>query len=82
MGLRESEEKVGGQLAKIKAIHRSAPVGLCFFDKNFRYLPINNGRVSQSQSTAMPVHVARNILDLFRRAIIVNRIGSSDRCSA
>ncbi|GAB4460361.1 MAG: hypothetical protein OHK0037_07540 [Elainellaceae cyanobacterium] len=40
--LRESEETTRRQLAEIEAIYTTAPIGLCVFDTQFRYVRLND----------------------------------------
>jgi PAS domain S-box-containing protein len=40
--LRESEERASRQLSELEIIYDSAPVGLCVFDREFRYTRIND----------------------------------------
>ncbi|GAB4133968.1 MAG: hypothetical protein Fur0046_05310 [Cyanobacteria bacterium J069] len=42
LSLRESEETTRRQLAEIEAIYTTAPIGLCVFDTQFRYVRLND----------------------------------------
>jgi PAS domain S-box-containing protein len=46
------------QLAEIEAIYRSAPVGLCVFDKHLRYVRIND-RLAKINGVSVAAHLGR-----------------------
>jgi PAS domain S-box-containing protein len=56
--LRESEEKVRRQLEEIELIYQSAPVGLCYFDRDLRYVRINE-RLAEINGLPAAEHLGR-----------------------
>jgi PAS domain S-box-containing protein len=56
--LRESEERASRQLSELEIIYHSAPVGLCVFDREFRYTRINN-RLAEMNGVPAKEHIGR-----------------------
>ena len=61
--LRESEERARRKRDEIQAIYDAAPVGLCVFDAELRYVRINE-RLAQMNGFAVPEHLGRTMGDL------------------
>ncbi len=49
--MRENERVANERLAHLKTIYASAPVGLCFVDRNLRYVSINNALAQMNGSS-------------------------------
>ena len=58
--LRRSEDAARRQLAEIQSIYNSAPVGLCVFDRNLRYLRINE-RMAEINGIPAADHIGRTV---------------------
>jgi PAS domain S-box-containing protein len=61
--LRSSEETARRQLAEIEAIYTTAPVGLAFIDRDFRYIRINE-RLAQMNGFSVEAHMGRKLQEL------------------
>jgi PAS domain-containing protein len=72
-------------VAQLQAIYDFAPVGLCFMDRQFRYLSVNE-RLSRMSGLPVAVHLGRTVEDLYphwfkryepylRRALLGEAIG-------
>jgi PAS domain S-box-containing protein len=61
--LRTSEETARRQLAEIEAIYTTAPVGLGFIDRDFRYIRINE-RLAQMNGFSVEAHMGRQLQEL------------------
>jgi PAS domain S-box-containing protein len=77
--VRENERVANERLAHLKTIYASAPVGLCFVDRELRYVSINNALAEMSGSSpeffigktvreAAP-HLADSVESHYRRVI-------------
>lgn len=58
--LKESEEKAQKRLAEIEAIYNSAPIGLCVFDSDLRYVRINN-RLAEINGISAEEHIGKTV---------------------
>lgn len=58
--LRESEERSRRQLAQLTSIYKTAPVGLCFFDRELRFLGVNQ-RMAELNGRSIEEHIGRTI---------------------
>jgi PAS domain S-box-containing protein len=58
--LRESEAEARRRLARIEAIYRSAPIGLCELDTDLRYVRINE-RLAEVNGIPAEEHIGRTI---------------------
>jgi PAS domain S-box-containing protein len=61
--LRESEAKALSRLSEIEAYYATAPIGLCVFDTNLRYLRINQ-RLAETNGIPIADHVGRTVLEV------------------
>jgi PAS domain S-box-containing protein len=61
--LRESEEKVRSQLNEIEAIYKSAHVGMCVFDRNLRFVRIND-RLSEINGVPAEDHIGKTVREV------------------
>ncbi len=72
----ESERIARRQLAEIEAIYRSVPVGLCVFDRDLRYIRIND-RLAEINGVSAAEHLGRTpaeiVPDLASKAEKVHR---------
>jgi PAS domain S-box-containing protein len=53
----------GQCLAQLQAIYDGAPVGLCFLDKNLRYISLNQ-RLADISGTPLAAHVGRTVSEI------------------
>jgi PAS domain S-box-containing protein len=51
------------RLAQLQAIYDGAPVGLCFLDKNLRYISLNQ-RLADMNGAAVAAHVGRTVNEM------------------
>jgi PAS domain S-box-containing protein len=51
------------RLAQLQAIYDGAPVGLCFLDRNFRYVSINR-RLAEMNGASVAAHLGRTVQDM------------------
>ena len=51
------------RLAQLQAIYDGAPVGLCFLDRNMRYVSINR-RLAQMNGVAVAAHLGRTVAEV------------------
>jgi PAS domain S-box-containing protein len=51
------------RLAQLQAIYDGAPVGLCFLDRNLRYVSLNQ-RLADLNGAPMPAHIGRTVQDM------------------
>ncbi len=51
------------RLAQLQAIYDGAPVGLCFLDRNFRYVSINR-RLAEMNGLAIEAHLGRTVKEI------------------
>jgi PAS domain S-box-containing protein len=61
--LKRQKERVGVQLAELEQIYYHAPVGLCFVDRNLRYVRINE-RLAEINGTTVAGHLGRSIREI------------------
>ena len=61
--LRQSTELVRLRLAEIEQIYRYAPVGLCNFDREYRYVRIND-RLAQINGFPPEAHIGKTIWEM------------------
>lgn len=61
--LRQSTELVRQRLAEIEQIYRYAPVGLCNFDREYRYVRINE-RLAQINGFPPEAHIGKTIWEM------------------
>jgi diguanylate cyclase (GGDEF)-like protein/PAS domain S-box-containing protein len=61
--LRQSTELMRLRLAEIEQIYRYAPVGLCNFDREYRYVRIND-RLAQINGFSPEAHIGKTIWDM------------------
>ena len=53
----------GERLAQLQAIYNGAPVGLCFLDRNLRYVSINR-RLADMNGASMAGHIGRHVREM------------------
>jgi PAS domain S-box-containing protein len=51
-------ESASARLSELEAIYASAPVGMCVFDENFRYIRINE-RLAKINGSSVEAHIGR-----------------------
>jgi PAS domain S-box-containing protein len=51
------------RLAQLKAIYDGAPVGLCFLDRNLRYVSINQ-KLAEMNGTSIAAHLGRTVKEV------------------
>jgi PAS domain S-box-containing protein len=61
--LHESEERARAQLAELQSIYASAPVGLCVFSPDLRYLRINE-RLAQINGIPAEAHIGKTLREV------------------
>ncbi|WP_297075143.1 ATP-binding protein [Thermoleptolyngbya sp. M55_K2018_002] len=61
--LRESEETTRRQLAEIEAIYTTAPIGLCVFDTQFRYVRLNDF-LAEINGIPIEDHLGKTVWDI------------------
>ncbi len=61
--LEESRRQTEAHLAELRNIYETAPVGLCFLDRNKRYVSINR-RLAEINERPIEDHVGRSITDV------------------
>jgi PAS domain S-box-containing protein len=61
--LRESEERARRQLAEIEAIYTNAPVGLCIFDRDLRWVRLNE-RIAEVDGVPLEAHLGKTPREL------------------
>ena len=61
--LRESEAGAQHQLAELEQLYETAPVGLCFVDRELRYVRINK-RLAAINGAPVSYHLGRTIRDI------------------
>ncbi|MDG2618164.1 ATP-binding protein [Thermoleptolyngbya sichuanensis XZ-Cy5] len=61
--LRESEETTRRQLAEIEAIYTTAPIGLCVFDTQFRYVRLNDF-LAEINGVPIEDHLGKTVWDI------------------
>ncbi len=61
--LRESEERARRQLAEIEAVYRTASVGLCVVDPEFRYVRVND-RLAEMHGRPAAEHIGRTMREI------------------
>jgi len=61
--LRARERQVREQLAEIEAIYESAPVGLCVFDREMRYVRVNK-RLAEINGVPAEEHLGRTVREV------------------
>jgi len=54
------ESQPGQRLAQLQAIYNGAPVGLCFLDRNLRYVSIND-RLAELNGASVAAHIGRRV---------------------
>jgi PAS domain S-box-containing protein len=59
----ESDRQARRELAEIRAIYQTAPVGLCVLDRDLRYLRIN-GRLAEINGVPAADHLGRSLRDV------------------
>lgn len=57
------EERLRRQLEELETIYRQAPVGLALFDRDFRYLRINE-RLAEINGLPVEAHIGRRLQDI------------------
>ncbi len=58
------------RLAQLQAIYDGAPVGLCFVDRNLRYVSINR-RLADMNGTSVAAHIGRTIREVIPQSFPV-----------
>lgn len=61
--LRECRARLAGQLAELNALYESAPIGLAFFDREYRYLRINE-ELAAINGVAAAEHIGRPVREV------------------
>lgn len=61
--LRESEARAHLRLGELEAVYRSAPVGLCVLDRDFRFVRINE-RLAQMNGLPAEAHLGRSVAEI------------------
>jgi len=61
--VRRSEEEAQVRLAEIEAVYRSAPVGLCVIDTEFRFVRVNE-RMAEMSGLPVEAHVGRTVREV------------------
>lgn len=61
--VRRSEEEAQVRLAEIEAVYRSAPVGLCVIDTQFRFVRVNE-RMAEMSGLPVEAHVGRTVREV------------------
>ena len=61
--LRESEARLAEQFAEFNALYSSAPIGLAFFSRDYRYLRVNQ-QLAEINRRRVEDHVGRTIEDV------------------
>ena len=61
--LRQSEERIRRQYAELSAIYASAPVGLCFLDRDLRFVSVNE-RLAQFSGAPVEAHLGRSLSEV------------------
>jgi PAS domain S-box-containing protein len=61
--LRESEARARQQFEELEAIYRTAPVGLCVFDRDLRYRRIN-ARLAEINGVAVEQHIGKTVREV------------------
>jgi PAS domain S-box-containing protein len=61
--LRESEARLGAQVEELNALYDSAPIGLAFFSRDYRYLRINS-ELAAINGIAVDDHLGRTIREV------------------
>jgi PAS domain S-box-containing protein len=61
--LRESEATIQQQLAELESIYATAPVGLCFQDREMRYVRVNE-RLAEINGVSVAAHMGRTVRDI------------------
>jgi PAS domain S-box-containing protein len=54
---------LGGKLAELEAIYRSAPVGLCVLDRKLRYVRVND-RLAEMNGVPASRHIGRTVREI------------------
>jgi PAS domain S-box-containing protein len=60
---KHSEATVQGQLAQIEAIYATAPIGLCFLDREYRFVQLNE-RLAEINGLSVAEHLGRTVRDI------------------
>ncbi|WP_242342850.1 PAS domain-containing hybrid sensor histidine kinase/response regulator [Anaeromyxobacter terrae] len=60
---RVSEQRARGQLAEIEAIYANAPVGLCVFDRDLRWVRLNE-RAAEVDGLSLEAHIGKTPREL------------------
>jgi PAS domain S-box-containing protein len=61
--LKRQKERVGVQLTELEQIYHHAPVGLCFVDRNLRFVRINE-QLAEINGTTVAEHLGRTIREI------------------
>ena len=64
--LRESQVRLASQLAEVNALYESAPIGLAFFDREYRYMRIND-ELAAINGVPAQAHIGRTIREILPR---------------
>jgi PAS domain S-box-containing protein len=60
---KQSEERINNQFAELEAIYKTAPVGLCVLDTQFRWLRINE-YLAQANGHSIEAHIGKSLREL------------------
>jgi len=63
VALKKSEKLAQWRLAEIESIYATAPVGLCFLDREFRYLRINQ-HLAEINGLSIEAHIGRTVKEV------------------
>ena len=61
--LRDSEAQLAEQVSELNALYSSAPIGLAFFDRDYRYLRIND-ELAAINGVPVVAHIGKTIRDV------------------
>lgn len=64
MGTSSLEARPTQRLAQLQAIYDGAPVGLCFLDRNLRYVSVNR-RLAEMNGLPLADHIGRTVKEMF-----------------
>jgi PAS domain S-box-containing protein len=59
----ESDDLIASQLAEIEMLYRTAPVGLCFFDRDLRFVRVNE-HLAEMNGVPATEHIGRSIREV------------------